>query len=100
MTHTVSLQDVLNFIAASTKEDRARISSTLSYMHMADIDEVKYSLNRGDVVHFNVNKRNYPRTVTGTVIKINNKTILVKPNDGGRTWRVTASLLKKGEPTR
>ena len=36
------------------------------------------------------------RTVTGTVTKINRKTVIVK--DGYTNWKVTASMLKVVEP--
>ena len=98
MHPTICLQDVLTFIVSASKEDRKRISSEMAYMRDSDIADAKYSLTRGEVVHFEPNKRGYPHFIIGTVMKINQKTVNIKPNDGGRMWKVTASLLKKGAP--
>tara|TARA_R110000787_G_scaffold255235_1_gene360531 strand:+ start:248 stop:559 length:312 start_codon:yes stop_codon:yes gene_type:complete len=48
----------------------------------------------GDKVHFN----NKGKTIEGYVNKINQKTIAVKPHNGGRGWKVPASWLKHTAP--
>jgi hypothetical protein len=97
-TKSISIDSVVSAIYNGTfsKEDRSRISEALSVMRSDDIADAKATFRIGDKVKFTVRKRGWgPRVVTGTVVKKNVKTIHVRPTDGGREWRVTASLLEK-----
>ena len=54
------------------------------------------SLNVGDTVTFDAKTRG---VITGTVTKVNIKTVLVKCNRTGLNWKVGAGLLKKVDTT-
>jgi len=97
---TTTLNDVLSFIfAGATKEDRATIGRALNSCRNDDILTARMEFKIGDKVKFNVRKRGCAYSVRGTVVKKNVKTIHVRPAEGGREWRVTASLLQKDEST-
>jgi uncharacterized protein YkvS len=68
----------LNRVIAAVKSQRTYIART-----------VTRKLLVGDVVSFD--SRN--GTVTGTVRKVNPKTVLVKDSKSATTWKVTATLL-------
>ena len=70
--------DELNRVIAAVKSQRTYIART-----------VTRKLLVGDVVSFD--SRN--GTVTGTVRKVNPKTVLVKDSKSATTWKVTATLL-------
>jgi hypothetical protein len=44
----------------------------------------------GDLVSFNARANHI---VVGRVVKINIKTVIVRPNNGGANWKVSPSLL-------
>jgi uncharacterized protein YkvS len=70
--------DELNRVIAAVKSQRTYIARN-----------VTRKLLVGDVVSFD--SRN--GTVTGTVRKVNPKTVLVKDSKSATTWKVTATLL-------
>lgn len=91
----ITLADVLSFIATADRDTRRIINRDIIAMgddeDRTKRDEFKY----GDKVKFSPRKRGFPSVITGTVVKRNIKTIEVKPDNGGRNWRVSASLLSK-----
>lgn len=93
---SITLADVLSFINSADRDTRRIVNREILALgddeDRSKRDEFKY----GDKVKFIVNKKPfYGRTITGTVVKRNIKTIEVRPDDGGRNWRVSASLLSK-----
>lgn len=62
----------------------------------AQIDRLRIldmlQFKEGDIVTFTSRRG---ETITGTIEKINRKTVSVKPLEGFRTWRVGPSLLTK-----
>jgi len=76
--HSIQNNDELNQIIEAVKLQRTYLSR-----------QTTRSLRIGDTVEFTGRGG---RTVTGTVTKINQKTVIVK--DGYTNWKVTASLLK------
>lgn len=92
-----TLDQVLEFVYRSTKEDRARIQQALSMCRNDDILTARMEFRVGDKVKFDVKKRGYKYTVRGVVTQKNIKTMHVRPADGGREWKVTASLLQKDD---
>lgn len=91
----ISLADVLSFIASADRETRRVVNREILAMgndeDRTKVTEFKY----GDKVKFDVRKRGYPPVITGTVVKRNVKTIEVRPDNGGRHWKVSASLVSK-----
>lgn len=92
----ITLSEVLEFIRMSDRNVRRALNREIVALgddeDRAKRDEFKY----GDKVKFTVNKRPYyGQTITGTIVKRNIKTIEVKPDSGGRNWKVSASLLSK-----
>ena len=70
--------DELNRVIAAVKSQRTYIARNMTRKLLV-----------GDVVSFATKHR----TVTGTVRKINPKTVLVKDSKSATTWKVTATLL-------
>lgn len=93
----LTLSQVLAFIHTASKEDRVHINRALSSAREEDIYDAKREFRVGDRVMFKVNKRGYPRVVRGVITQKNVKTFHVRPNDGGRDWKVTASLVEKDD---
>jgi len=94
----INIQDVIDFIYNdANKTDRSAISQALNVRRNDDILSARMEFKIGDKVKFNVRKRGYAYTVRGTVVRKNIKTIHVRPAEGGREWRVTASLLQRDE---
>ncbi len=95
---TVTFQDVIEFLySKATKEERQSVSRTLSILRDDDIQSAKMEFKVGDKVKFEPRKRNFPRVVYGVVTQKNIKTIHVRPEHGGREWKVTASLLERDD---
>lgn len=92
-----SITDVLNFVFSATKEDRSRIAQALSSCRNDDILDAKIEFKIGDKVKFEPRKRNFPRVIYGVLTRKNVKTFNVRPENGGREWRVTASLVQKDD---
>jgi len=91
----ITLYEVLEFIRMSDREVRRAVNREILALgnddDRAKVAEFKY----GDKVKFTVRKRGYPPVIFGTIVKRNVKTIEVKPDNGGRNWKVSASLLSK-----
>ncbi len=92
----ITLSDVIAFIASADRATRRIVNQHILDMgkeeDRAAIDTFRY----GDKVKFVVNKRPYyGSAIVGTIVKRNQKTVEVKPDGGGRNWKVSASLLNK-----
>jgi hypothetical protein len=94
---TVTLSQVLEFIYQSSITDRKAIGQALNSARNEDIATAKAEFKVGDKVMFKVTKRGYPRVIRGVILRKNIKTFHVRPNDGGREWKVTASLVEKDD---
>lgn len=94
----ITLRQVLDFVYTASKEDRTQIIRALNNARGEEIREARDAFKVGDKVEFTVTKRGWGNTVVGTVVRKNVKTIHVRPADGSREWKVTASLLRKHEP--
>lgn len=70
--------DELNRVIAAVKLQRTHIARTMTRKLLV-----------GDIVSFDSRSG----TVTGTVRKVNPKTVLVKDRNSATTWKVTATLL-------
>ena len=70
--------DELNRVIAAVKSQRTYIARNMTR-----------KLRLGDVVSFDTRSG----TVTGTVRKVNPKTVLVKDSNSATQWKVTATLL-------
>ncbi len=70
--------DELNRVISAVKSQRTHIARNMTRKLLV-----------GDVVSFDARSG----TVTGTVRKINPKTVLVKDSKSATTWKVTATLL-------
>ena len=70
--------DELNRVIAAVKSQRTYIARNITR-----------KLRLGDVVSFDTRSG----TVTGTVRKVNPKTVLVKDSNSATQWKVTATLL-------
>jgi hypothetical protein len=90
-----TISEILDFVYSASREDRARIQQVLSLCRCDDILTARMQFRVGDWVKFEVKKRGYKYTVRGIVTQKNVKTIHVRPGDGSREWKVTASLLQK-----
>ena len=79
--------DSLADIAAMSKQLNAAIK-----MRYAELQRHKaISLGVGSRVEF---KDKLGNNITGIVLKINSKTVMVKADKSGSSWRVTPSLLR------
>ncbi len=92
-----TIGEVLEFVFSATKEDRARIGQALNSCRNEDIFDAKMEFKVGDKVKFEPKKRNYPRVVYGVITRKNVKTFNVRPEHGGREWKVTASFVQKDD---
>ncbi len=93
---SITLADVLEFVRNADQKTRRAINQEICYQFDAENREAREGFKYGDKVKFTVNKRpHFGRTFTGTVVKRNVKTIEVKPDSGGRNWRVSAAMLSK-----
>lgn len=93
----VTLTQVLDFIYKATESERRAIGGALNSRRNDDILSAKMEFRVGDKVMFKVTKRGYPRVIRGVLTKKNIKTFHVRPNDGGREWKVTASLVQRDD---
>lgn len=92
-----TINEVLEFVFAASKEDRSRISQALRSCFSDDILDAKMEFKIGDKVKFSPRKRNYPSVIYGVLTRKNVKTFNVRPEHGGREWRVTASVVQKDD---
>lgn len=91
----LTVRDVLDFLSGASKDDRRVINKHILFLSDRENQIAKADFKYGDKVSFEPKKRNYPRVITGTVVKRNPKMIVVKPDNGGPMWRVQPVMLKK-----
>jgi len=72
--------DELNRVVAAVKSQRTYLARTATRKLMP-----------GDIVGFDAKTRGY---ITGRVVKVNPKTVLVKDSNSGIQWKVSAALLE------
>ena len=94
---TITLAQVLDFIYEASVSERKAIGQVLNSAREEDIANAKAEFRVGDKVMFRVTKRGYSRTIRGVIVRKNIKTFHVRPNDDGREWKVTASLVQKDD---
>lgn len=92
-----TITEVLQFVFSASKEDRTRIAQAIGSCRNDDIMDAKMEFKVGDKVKFNPGKRNYPFVVYGVLTRKNVKTFNVRPEHGGREWKVTASMVQKDD---
>lgn len=98
---TTTLRDVLQFINSCDASDHKTIASALSFKRALKNDEARFRFLVGDRVQFKVNKRPYyGAVVRGVLVKKNRTTFHVRPDGGGREWRVSIALIQKEEPAK
>ena len=73
-------KDELNRVVAAVKSQRTYLARTTTRKLMV-----------GDIVGFDARTRGY---ITGRVVKVNPKTVLVKDSTTGTQWKVSAALLE------
>ena len=91
----LSVIEICKALHDMTREERSTINQTILYLAGREDAEKRDEFRYGDKVKFSPRKRGWPSVITGTVVKRNVKTIEVRPDNGGRNWRVSASLLSK-----
>lgn len=91
----ITLSDVLSFIASADRETRRVVNREIIALGNDEDRTARDDFKYGDKVKFSPRKRGYPPVITGTIVKRNIKTIEVRPDNGGRNWKVSASLLSK-----
>lgn len=90
-----TLDDALAFIRVASQLERESIVQALKNTRSDAIQAVKATIRVGDTVTFTPRRAGYPTTIAGTVTKVNRTTVVVDAAEGGRPWRVTASLVTK-----
>jgi len=70
----------LNRVVAAVKSQRTYLARTATRKLLV-----------GDIVGFDAKSRGY---ITGRVVKVNPKTVLVKDSASGTQWKVSATLLE------
>ncbi len=93
-----TLDDALAFVRKASPEERTRLAEAVYSYCMSDVQHAKVELSCGDLVVFEPKRRNCPTHIHGMVTAINQKTVTIRPINGGRSWRVRADLVRKSEP--
>jgi hypothetical protein len=89
----MNINEVLTYISTqATPQEMARIVDAYKFRQDSLRRSAKAQYNRGDKVSW-TNSRN-GLTMTGTIEKLNQKTVTVRTTQG--LWRVSATLLKRG----
>lgn len=85
-----NLADIVRDIRnQATSDDISELIAAVKYRQSQLCRSVSRAVRCGDTVEF---EGRYGNTVTGVVVKVNPKTLVVK--EGNTKWRVTASLCK------
>lgn len=85
-----NLEIANNAIRSMSLADLKTLTASINARHAALQSAAKSSVMIGDLVSFNARANHI---VVGRVVKINAKTIIVRPNSGGPDWKVSPSLL-------
>ena len=85
-----NLEIANNAIRTMSMSDLKTLTASINARHAALNSAAKSSVMIGDLVSFNARANHI---VVGRVVKINIKTVIVRPNSGGADWKVSPSLL-------
>ena len=83
------INTVLDQIQRMDNEELNRVIAAVKSQRTYNARNITRKLRLGDVVSFDTRSG----TVTGTVRKVNPKTVLVKDSHSATQWKVTATLL-------
>ena len=83
------INTVLDQIQRMDNDELNRVISAVKLQRTHIARNMTRGLRVGDVVSFDTKSG----TITGTVRKVNPKTVLVKDRNSATTWKVTATLL-------
>ena len=83
------INTVLDQIQRMDNDELNRVIAAVKSQRTYNARNITRKLVTGDVVSFDTKSG----TITGTVRKVNPKTVLVKDRNSATTWKVTATLL-------
>jgi len=83
------IDTVLEQIQRMDNDELNRVIGAVKQRRTYNARNITRKLVTGDVVSFDTKSG----TITGTVRKVNPKTVLVKDRNSATTWKVTATLL-------
>ena len=83
------INTVLEQIQRMDNDELNRVIGAVKQRRTYNARNITRKLVTGDVVSFETKSG----TITGTVRKVNPKTVLVKDRNSATTWKVTATLL-------
>ena len=84
------INTVLDQIQRMDNAELNRVVAAVKAQRTHNARSVTRKLMVGDIVGFDARTRGY---ITGRVVKVNPKTVLVKDRNSATTWKVTATLL-------
>ena len=85
------MRTVLDQITKMDNEELNRVVAAVKLQRTHNARSVTRKLLVGDIVGFDARTRGY---ITGRVVKVNPKTVLVKDSTSGTQWKVAATLLE------
>ena len=85
----MTINTVLEQIQRMDNDELNRVIGAVKQRRTYNARNITRKLVTGDVVSFETKSG----TITGTVRKVNPKTVLVKDRNSATTWKVTATLL-------
>ena len=85
----MTIDTVLKQIQRMDNDELNRVIGAVKQRRTYNARNITRKLVTGDVVSFDTKSG----TITGTVRKVNPKTVLVKDRNSATTWKVTATLL-------
>jgi len=85
----MTINTVLEQIQRMDNDELNRVIGAVKQRRTYNARNITRKLVTGDVVSFDTKSG----TITGTVRKVNPKTVLVKDRNSATTWKVTATLL-------
>ncbi len=85
----MTIDTVLEQIQRMDNDELNRVIGAVKQRRTYNARNITRKLVTGDVVSFDTKSG----TITGTVRKVNPKTVLVKDRNSATTWKVTATLL-------
>ena len=86
------INTVLDQVARCDRADLNKVIAAVKLRQTALARTATRKLMVGDIVSFEERKG---ATVTGTVMKVNPKTVVVRERSTNKQWKVTASLLTR-----
>ena len=85
------INTVLDQIQRMNNDELDRVVKAVKSQRTFNARQVTRKLLVGDIVGFDARTRGY---ITGRVVKVNPKTVLVKDSTTGTQWKVSAALLE------